>query len=319
METNTISARTRLRAQRCVVARGGGQAELGDKVSRALREQVRNRGIQDPGDCCRDFPSFNSGNSPISEVISRAHSPNAKDDLKQIFPVASQAPTDSPAGLALVGGGLIALMPLDQRKSRSGAHPPRRGAPQHCPQSLSPCPELEPRSARWILPGPRSDCFWRASSRPAPTEERPWGNLPRADHPAVGVVEATRRPITETNEFLGRIEAVNRVNVVARVTGFLEGACSWKAPRSRRAINSTPSRAGTFRGRPCVEAGDGGAVTGNAGERQTDDRTGPHPARRAGRQQSTYDAAIANQRSLEAQVQAAQAQVQASRSISTTP
>src|SRR3984885_15626878 len=40
--------------------------------------------------------------------------------------------------------------------------------------------------------------------------------------PAVGVVEATRRPITETSEFLGRIEAINRVNVVARVTGFLE-------------------------------------------------------------------------------------------------
>src|ERR1700744_3895671 len=40
--------------------------------------------------------------------------------------------------------------------------------------------------------------------------------------PAVGVVEATTRPITESTEFLGRIEAVNRVNVVARVTGFLE-------------------------------------------------------------------------------------------------
>src|ERR1700731_2389043 len=40
--------------------------------------------------------------------------------------------------------------------------------------------------------------------------------------PAVGVVEAIKRPITETSEFLGRIQAVNRVNVVARVTAFLE-------------------------------------------------------------------------------------------------
>src|ERR1700730_18228206 len=40
--------------------------------------------------------------------------------------------------------------------------------------------------------------------------------------PAVGIVEAIKRPITETSEFLGRIEAVNRVNVVARVTAFLE-------------------------------------------------------------------------------------------------
>src|SRR5260370_34898068 len=40
--------------------------------------------------------------------------------------------------------------------------------------------------------------------------------------PAVGIVEAIKRPITETSEFLGRIEAVNRVNVVARVSAFLE-------------------------------------------------------------------------------------------------
>lgn len=43
-----------------------------------------------------------------------------------------------------------------------------------------------------------------------------------AGAPAVGVVEATRRPITETSEFLGRIEAINRVSVVARVTAFLD-------------------------------------------------------------------------------------------------
>src|SRR5450432_3164562 len=40
--------------------------------------------------------------------------------------------------------------------------------------------------------------------------------------PAVGVMEAVKRPITETNEFLGRIEATNRVSVVARVTAFLD-------------------------------------------------------------------------------------------------
>src|SRR5258706_899159 len=51
------------------------------------------------------------------------------------------------------------------------------------------------------------------ATRAQPAESRP---------PAVGVVEAIKRPITETSEFLGRIEAVNRVNVVARVTAFLE-------------------------------------------------------------------------------------------------
>ncbi|HUB45849.1 MAG TPA: efflux RND transporter periplasmic adaptor subunit [Acetobacteraceae bacterium] len=40
--------------------------------------------------------------------------------------------------------------------------------------------------------------------------------------PAVGVVQAEMRPITETSEFVGRIQAINRVALVARVTAFLE-------------------------------------------------------------------------------------------------
>jgi membrane fusion protein (multidrug efflux system) len=40
--------------------------------------------------------------------------------------------------------------------------------------------------------------------------------------PAVGVAQAERRPVTETTEFTGRIEAVHRVDIRARVTGFLQ-------------------------------------------------------------------------------------------------
>ena len=40
--------------------------------------------------------------------------------------------------------------------------------------------------------------------------------------PAVGVQAADRRPITETSEFVGRVEAVSRVDIRTRVTGFLE-------------------------------------------------------------------------------------------------
>jgi len=40
--------------------------------------------------------------------------------------------------------------------------------------------------------------------------------------PAVGVVTVEKRPITQTDEFIGRIQAINRVDVVARVTAFLE-------------------------------------------------------------------------------------------------
>ena len=40
--------------------------------------------------------------------------------------------------------------------------------------------------------------------------------------PAVGVVRATRQAVTEISEFIGRIQAVDRVALTARVTAFLE-------------------------------------------------------------------------------------------------
>lgn len=43
-----------------------------------------------------------------------------------------------------------------------------------------------------------------------------------AGPPSVGVVEARRTPVTELSEFIGRVEAIARVDIRARVTGFLE-------------------------------------------------------------------------------------------------
>ncbi len=40
--------------------------------------------------------------------------------------------------------------------------------------------------------------------------------------PAVGVVRATPQAVTETSEFIGRIQATDRVSLTARVTAFLE-------------------------------------------------------------------------------------------------
>ena len=50
-----------------------------------------------------------------------------------------------------------------------------------------------------------------AKSQPAP-----------AGPPAVGVVRAERQQITETNQFIGRIQSIGRVALVARVSAFLE-------------------------------------------------------------------------------------------------
>ena len=40
--------------------------------------------------------------------------------------------------------------------------------------------------------------------------------------PAVGVLTAERRAVTESSEFVGRVEAIDRVDLRARVTGFME-------------------------------------------------------------------------------------------------
>ena len=40
--------------------------------------------------------------------------------------------------------------------------------------------------------------------------------------PSVGVMKAEMKPITESTEFIGRIEAIGKVSIVARVTAFME-------------------------------------------------------------------------------------------------
>lgn len=44
----------------------------------------------------------------------------------------------------------------------------------------------------------------------------------RPPAPAVGVVAAARKPVTQASEYVGRIQAVERVNLVARVAAFLD-------------------------------------------------------------------------------------------------
>src|ERR1700692_3673762 len=39
---------------------------------------------------------------------------------------------------------------------------------------------------------------------------------------SVGVVKAGRRPIAKAGDFVGRVEAISRVEIRARTTGFLE-------------------------------------------------------------------------------------------------
>ena len=127
--------------------------------------------------------------------------------------------------------------------------------------------------------------------------------------PAVGVFEAVKRPVTETNEFLGRIEAPNRVNVVARVTAFLEKrnfveGAEVKAGDLLYQLERGPFEADLASKKAQVAQLQATLVNAKL----TTDRAKSLLGGPAG-QQSSVDAAVANQQSLEAQVQAAQAQV----------
>src|SRR6202140_4932529 len=130
--------------------------------------------------------------------------------------------------------------------------------------------------------------------------------------PAVGIVEATKRPITETSEFLGRIQGVNRVNVVARVTAFLEKRLFNEVDEIKKGDELYHLERGPFEADLAskkAQVSQLQATLDNA--KLTTERARILLSGPAG-QQSTYDAAIANQRSLEAQVHSAQAQVQSS-------
>jgi membrane fusion protein (multidrug efflux system) len=134
-----------------------------------------------------------------------------------------------------------------------------------------------------------------------------------AGPPAVGVLEAAKRPITESNEFLGRVEAVNRVAVVARVTAFLDKRLYAEGTEIKTGDLLYRLERGPFEAdlkSKQAQVAQLQATLVNA--KLTADRARTLLSGPAG-QQSTYDAALANQQSLEAQIQAAEAQVDLSK------
>ena len=127
--------------------------------------------------------------------------------------------------------------------------------------------------------------------------------------PAVGVMETVKRPITETSEFLGRIESPNRVNVVARVTAFLEKRNFVEGAEVKTGDLLYELERGPFEADLASKKAQVAQLQATlVNAKLTTERAKTLLGGPAG-QQSTYDAAIASQQSLEAQVQAAQAQV----------
>ena len=128
--------------------------------------------------------------------------------------------------------------------------------------------------------------------------------------PAVGVVRAERQQITETDEFVGRIQAVNRVALVARVTGFVEQQLYAEGAEVKKGdllfqIEKPPFQAAVDAARATVDQ----MKAQHRNAQVTLQRAQTLLNTPAG-QQSNVDAALASERELAAQIAGAQAQLE---------
>jgi membrane fusion protein (multidrug efflux system) len=130
--------------------------------------------------------------------------------------------------------------------------------------------------------------------------------------PAVGVVPVVKKPVTPTSEHIGKIQAQQRVNLVARVSAFLdeqhfvEGSEVKKGDLLYR-LEQGPFLADVAAKEATIKQLKAQLQNANV----TLERARTLIKTPAGLQ-SALDAALANQLALEAQVQGAEAQLQAS-------
>jgi membrane fusion protein, multidrug efflux system len=130
-----------------------------------------------------------------------------------------------------------------------------------------------------------------------------------AKPPAVGVVPAVRKPITPSSEYVGRIQATDRVNLVARVAAFLDMRFFTEGAEVKKGDLLYRLEQGPFQAD--VQAKQA-AVAQYKAQLQNADLTLARAKallNTPAGQQSNVDAALANQQSLQAQVLGAQAQL----------
>ncbi|AMB47008.1 efflux RND transporter periplasmic adaptor subunit [Methylobacterium sp. AMS5] len=127
--------------------------------------------------------------------------------------------------------------------------------------------------------------------------------------PVVGIIAARKEPITQTEQFIGRIEAKQRVDIVARVTAFIEKRLFVEGTDVEEGTLLYRLEQGPFQAAVAAQKAQIAQVEAQLGNaRLTTQRARTLLGGPAG-QQSTYDAALANELALEAQLQAAQAQL----------
>jgi membrane fusion protein (multidrug efflux system) len=139
-----------------------------------------------------------------------------------------------------------------------------------------------------------------------------WAQQPSGP-PAVGVVAATRQPITQSNEYIGRIQSTNRVNLVARVAAFLDEVLFTEGTEVKKGQLLYRLEQGPFRAD--VQAKEASVAQFKAQLQNADIVLGRglQLLKTPAGQQAQVDLATANQLALKAQVLAAEAQLDQAR------
>jgi membrane fusion protein, multidrug efflux system len=138
------------------------------------------------------------------------------------------------------------------------------------------------------------------------------GRAQQAPPPAVGVVKVERKPITEPSEFLGRIQAINRVDLSARVTAFLEKRLFAEGSEVNQGDLLYQLEQGPFEADVQAKQGTIKQVEAQLRNSNLMLERAQQLLRTAAGTQATVDAADANQQALAAQLLVAQAQLRQS-------
>ncbi len=132
---------------------------------------------------------------------------------------------------------------------------------------------------------------------------------PPGGPPAVGVIKVTKHPVTETERFIGRVQATARVDIVARVTAYLQSYDFKEGEEVKKGqllyrLEQPPFQAAVEADQGAVQQFQAQLANANV----TLQRANTLLNTPAG-QQSTVDAAKASQGNLQGQLLTAQAQL----------
>jgi membrane fusion protein (multidrug efflux system) len=127
--------------------------------------------------------------------------------------------------------------------------------------------------------------------------------------PAVGVVRAERQEITQSNEFVGRIQAVGRVALVARVTAFLEKRAFVEGAEVKQGDLLYLLEQPPFQAQVDYNQANVAQLEAQHRNAELTLERAQYLVKTVAGQQSNVDSALAAERSLAAQIAAAQAQL----------